>query len=135
MRTASHKLPWDYFLVLYLLLPRINEKDSAGLEENANKTFLDGDTLPCGLISIKFEDQKSPGESAFFLKERGVMILGDALIGKVPGKNFICYLRKLTESLIAGNICAIPKTSQDFQATAIPAFSDRCIGIRNPTIS
>ena len=64
----------------------INEKDSAGLEENANKTFLDGDTLPCGLISIKFEDQKSPGESAFFLKERGVMILGDALIGKVPGK-------------------------------------------------
>ena len=64
----------------------INEKDSAGLEENANKIFLDGDTLPCGLISIKFEDQKSPGESAFFLKERGVMILGDALIGKVPGK-------------------------------------------------
>lgn len=64
----------------------INEKDSAGLEENANKKFLDGDALPCGLISIKFEDQKSPGESAFFLKERGVMILGDALIGKVPGK-------------------------------------------------
>ena len=67
----------------------INEKDSAGLEENANKTFLDGDTLPCGLISIKFEDQKSPGESAFFLKERGVMILGDALIGKVPGLSLI----------------------------------------------
>ncbi|MBT5471582.1 MAG: hypothetical protein HOK41_13345, partial [Nitrospina sp.] len=33
-----------------------------------------------------FENQKSPGESAFFLKERGIMIVGDALIGKVPGK-------------------------------------------------
>ena len=47
---------------------------------------MDGDALPCGLISIKLENQKSPGESAFFLKERGVMIVGDALIGKVPGK-------------------------------------------------
>lgn len=28
----------------------------------------------------------SAGESAFFLKEKGVMLLGDALIGKIPGK-------------------------------------------------
>ena len=64
----------------------INEKDEAGLEEKADKTFADGDALPAGLTTFKFENQKSPGESAFFLKERGVMILGDALIGKVPGK-------------------------------------------------
>ena len=64
----------------------VNEKDSAGLEETADKTFLDGDVLPCGLTTIEFENQKSPGESAFFLNERGVMIVGDALIGKVPGK-------------------------------------------------
>ena len=64
----------------------VNEKDSAGLEETADKTFLDGDVLPCGLTTIEFENQKSPGESAFFLKERGVMIVGDALIGKVAGK-------------------------------------------------
>ena len=64
----------------------VNEKDSAGLEETADKTFLDGDALPCGLMAIELENQKSPGESAFFLKERGVMIVGDALIGKVPGK-------------------------------------------------
>jgi glyoxylase-like metal-dependent hydrolase (beta-lactamase superfamily II) len=64
----------------------INEKDDAGLERKANKTFADGDTLPCGLRTFKFENQKSPGESAFFLKERGIMILGDALIGKIPGK-------------------------------------------------
>ena len=64
----------------------VNEKDSAGLEETADKTFLDGDVLPGGLTTIEFENQKSPGESAFFLKERGVMIVGDALIGKIPGK-------------------------------------------------
>jgi len=64
----------------------INEKDEAGLEGKADKTFADGDVLPSGLSTFKFESQKSPGESAFFLKERGVMILGDALIGKVPGK-------------------------------------------------
>jgi len=64
----------------------INEKDEAGLEGKADKTFVDGDALPAGLTTFKFENQKSPGESAFFLKERGIMILGDALIGKVPGK-------------------------------------------------
>jgi glyoxylase-like metal-dependent hydrolase (beta-lactamase superfamily II) len=64
----------------------INEKDEDGLAGKADKTFSDGDVLPGGLVTFKFENQKSPGESAFFLKERGVMILGDALIGKVPGK-------------------------------------------------
>ena len=64
----------------------INEKDDAGLERKANKTFADGDTLPGGFRTFKFENQKSPGESAFFLNDRGIMILGDALIGKIPGK-------------------------------------------------
>ena len=64
----------------------INEKDKAGLEGAADKTFSEGDALPCGLTTFKFENQKSPGESAFFLKERGILIVGDALIGKVPGK-------------------------------------------------
>jgi glyoxylase-like metal-dependent hydrolase (beta-lactamase superfamily II) len=64
----------------------INEKDDAGLERKADKTFADGDTLPGGFRTFKFENQKSPGESAFYLKDRGIMILGDALIGKVPGK-------------------------------------------------
>ncbi len=64
----------------------INEKDKDGLEGTAEKTFADGDVLPCGLTTFKFENQKSPGESAFFLKKKGIMIVGDALIGKVPGK-------------------------------------------------
>lgn len=64
----------------------INEKDEAGLVGTADRTFADDESLPGGLVTIKFENQKSPGESAFILKEKGVMILGDALIGKVPGK-------------------------------------------------
>ena len=64
----------------------INEKDSSGLEGSADETFKDGDRLPCGLVALNIDNQKSPGESAFFLEERGVMIVGDALIGKVPGK-------------------------------------------------
>jgi len=64
----------------------INERDSAGLEGTADKTFTTGDELPCGLITFQFENQKSPGESAFFIEDRGIMFIGDALIGKVPGK-------------------------------------------------
>jgi len=64
----------------------INEKDSSGLEGAADKTFKDGDRLPCGLVALNIENQKSPGESALFLEKRGVMIVGDALIGKIPGK-------------------------------------------------
>jgi glyoxylase-like metal-dependent hydrolase (beta-lactamase superfamily II) len=30
--------------------------------------------------------QKSPGETAFYIKDQQIMILGDALIGKVPGE-------------------------------------------------
>ena len=30
--------------------------------------------------------QKSPGESAFYLEKRKILILGDALIGHPPGK-------------------------------------------------
>ena len=56
------------------------------MEGTADKTFTDGDELPCGLITLEIENQKSPGESAFFLKDRGIMFIGDALIGKVPGK-------------------------------------------------
>jgi len=60
----------------------VNEKDSDGLEIKPNKTFKDGQVLPCGIIALELNDQKSPGESGFILKERSILILGDALIGK-----------------------------------------------------
>ena len=52
-----------------------------------DRTFKDGDKLPGGIKAIHIPDGKSPGESALFLdRANGVLILGDALIGKPPGR-------------------------------------------------
>ena len=86
LSNVHHERECDEFRKKFGVPVWINEKDAAGLEGSAEKSFADGDSLPCGLTTFKFENQKSPGESAFFLKEKGVMFVGDALIGKVPGK-------------------------------------------------
>lgn len=64
----------------------VNELDSALLELPADNTFSGGDTLFGGVEAIQLENQKSPGETAFYIKDRKIMLLGDALIGTVPGQ-------------------------------------------------
>ena len=64
----------------------IHEADKPFLKEAPDFTFKDKDKLLCGIEVIHFTDQKSPGESAFYLQDRKVVILGDALIGNPPGK-------------------------------------------------
>ncbi|MCF8721269.1 MBL fold metallo-hydrolase [Nitrospina gracilis] len=64
----------------------IHENDKPLLEFSPDATFKDGDTLPCGLRVIHLQNQKSPGESALLQKEKKWLFVGDALIGKVPGK-------------------------------------------------
>ena len=86
LTNVHHERECDEFRKKFSISVWINEKDSAGLEGTADKNFTDGDELPCGLITLEIGNQKSPGESAFFLKDRGIMFIGDALIGKVPGK-------------------------------------------------
>jgi len=50
------------------------------------KTYKDGELLPGGIWAIHLKDQKSPGESALYIQQgKGVLIVGDALIGKPPG--------------------------------------------------
>ena len=56
------------------------------MEFQADHTFVNGDKLFCGLEVIHLENQKSPGESAFYLEDQKKMFVGDALIGKVLGK-------------------------------------------------
>lgn len=52
-----------------------------------DRTFADGDALPGGLVALHLAHGKSPGETALFAaRHGGVMILGDALIGKPPGQ-------------------------------------------------
>jgi glyoxylase-like metal-dependent hydrolase (beta-lactamase superfamily II) len=67
-----------------LLVP---EKDAPEIPVRVDGTYKSGDVLPCGLTTIHIPDAKSPGECAFLLNRgKGVLILGDALIGKPPGK-------------------------------------------------
>ncbi len=64
----------------------INHLDQSLLEFPADLLFKGGDKLPCGLRAIAFHHQKTPGETGFLLGDRKILIVGDALIGRAPGK-------------------------------------------------
>lgn len=60
--------------------------DASQIEIPTDPTFHEGDSLPGGIQVIRIPDAKSPGESALYIaRNKGVMILGDALIGKPAG--------------------------------------------------
>ena len=65
---------------------QVPEADAAQMDLKPTKTYKDGELLPGGIWVIHLKDQKSPGESALFIQQgRGVLIVGDALIGKPAG--------------------------------------------------
>ncbi|MBA2252074.1 MAG: hypothetical protein H0W13_05120 [Nitrospirales bacterium] len=62
------------------------ETDAPQMDVKADKTYKDGELLPGGIWAVHLHDQKSPGECALFIQQgKGIMIVGDALIGKQPG--------------------------------------------------
>lgn len=62
------------------------ELDAPQMEIEADRTYKDGELLPGGIWAVHLKDQKSPGECALFIQQgKGVMIVGDALIGKPAG--------------------------------------------------
>ena len=64
----------------------VPEEDAAQMDLKPAKTFKDGELLPGGIWVIQLKDQKSPGESALFIHQgKGLLIVGDALIGKPAG--------------------------------------------------
>ncbi len=64
----------------------VPEADAAHIDLIPAKTFKDGELLPGGIWVIQLKDQKSSGESALFIQQgKGVLIVGDALIGKPAG--------------------------------------------------
>lgn len=64
----------------------VPEIDAPQMEINADKTYKDGELLPGGIWAVHLKDQKSPGECALYVQQNnGIMIVGDALIGKPPG--------------------------------------------------
>lgn len=65
---------------------RVPQADAAQMDVKSTNTYKDGELLPGGMWAIHLKDQKSPGESALFIERgRGVLIVGDALIGKPSG--------------------------------------------------
>ncbi|HSL03634.1 MAG TPA: hypothetical protein VK901_08865 [Nitrospiraceae bacterium] len=64
----------------------VPEADAVQMDLKPIKTFKDGELLPGGIWVIQLKDQKSSGESALFIQQgKGVLIVGDALIGKPAG--------------------------------------------------
>lgn len=77
------------------------ETDAPQMDVKADKTYKDGELLPGGMWAVHLQNQKSPGECALFIQQArgrdasrrdqgglvkdGIMIVGDALIGKPPG--------------------------------------------------
>jgi len=65
---------------------QVPEADASQMGVTPSKTYKDGELLPGGIWAIQLKDQKSPGESALYIQQgKGVLIVGDALIGKPTG--------------------------------------------------
>lgn len=65
---------------------QVPEADRDQMDVKPSKTFKDGELLPGGIWVVQLKDQKSPGESALYIQQgKGVLIVGDALIGKPSG--------------------------------------------------
>lgn len=65
-----------------VLLPK---EDAPLADLPADGTYDDGERLPAGLIAVRVPHAKSPGECALFFQAGGVLVVGDAVIGKPPG--------------------------------------------------
>ena len=64
----------------------VPELDAKEMSIQPAKTFADGELLPGGIWVVHLADQKTLGECALFLQQgKGIVIVGDALIGKPPG--------------------------------------------------
>jgi len=60
--------------------------DATEMEVQPTRAFKDGELLPGGIWVIQLNNQKSPGESALYIQQgKGLLIIGDALLGKPAG--------------------------------------------------
>ena len=65
---------------------QVPEADAPQMDIKPTKTFKDGELLPGGIWVIQLKGQKSPGESALYIQQgKGVLIVGDAFLGKPTG--------------------------------------------------
>lgn len=65
---------------------QVPEADAPQMDVKPSKTYKDGELLPGGIWVVQLKEQKSQGESALYIQQgKGVLIVGDALIGKPAG--------------------------------------------------
>ena len=76
----------------------VPELDAPQMELKPTRTFKDQELLPGGIWVVQLKDQKSPGESALFIQQgKGILILGDAMIGKPAGALSMLPAEKYTD--------------------------------------
>ena len=69
----------------------VPEDDAPEMSVEPDEVYRDQDLLPGGIWSIQLAYQKSKGESALFIQQgKGILIVGDALLGKPLGS--VCML-------------------------------------------
>jgi len=64
----------------------IHEAEAPLLAVKPERTFGDGDVAAGALRAIRFRRLKSPGECAFFWKDRRLLFVGDAVTGHPAGR-------------------------------------------------
>ena len=64
----------------------MNFADAQSEDMISDHNFGDGDMLAGFLKAVIIPDNKSSGETALYWKEKKILFLGDALIGKPPGE-------------------------------------------------
>ena len=75
---------------------QINNADAGKIELNSDSNFSNGEILVGFLKAVVVPNNKTPGETALYWKDRKLLYVGDALIGAPPGK-----LRLLPEKMYA----------------------------------
>jgi glyoxylase-like metal-dependent hydrolase (beta-lactamase superfamily II) len=77
----------------------VPDADASQMDLKPTKTIKDQELLPGGIWVVHLKDQKSPGESALFIQQgRGVLIVGDALIGKPAGEVAMLPVEKYADA-------------------------------------
>jgi glyoxylase-like metal-dependent hydrolase (beta-lactamase superfamily II) len=137
LANGHHDRAGDRMRELFRIPVLVHEADTGFTEYEVDGTFRDGERLACGLQTVTVPNQKTPGETAFYLVDRKVLIVGDALIGRVKGKvnllppdkyadpgkarEGIRTLLKLEfDALLVGDGHSITQNAKD----AVGAFSD-----------
>jgi glyoxylase-like metal-dependent hydrolase (beta-lactamase superfamily II) len=92
--SQAHREAWDCRIL-------IHEDDRPLMEISVDGTFSDGERLDDTLEVIRIPCFKTPGECAFYWKERSVLIVGDALLGKPPGSLSLLPDEKFKDPVVA----------------------------------